>query len=958
MSSAPIRCALVLGSLLSITGHASDLAVGSFTLSNGPEYPGAKGSLAISAAPSGDSIEALNYNFSNGGRYVQSIVRLATPVTATYLRFRVNAPVAAPLSVRVVDATGQVLQFSIDRGKAAVDELGWSELSLNIATSSGHYGGANDGTLHGAVSQVAFIVNTSSASSTGTAYFRAVELLPSAPSTTTAVLPQHLVSVGNFYFGNGPEFPGATGSLVTYAPVTGSAVQALTYDFSGGGQYVSSASQPSSAVAGSYVHFRFWAPSQTPVTLQVVDESGQTLNYPIDRSALIVDNMGWSTLTQKVETAPSGSYWGGADNGVLQGGIAQVHLLADKPTTGSLTGTVYFNDLQILDHAPSQYYSPVNPAVTTFSSISFDNAASSFPGATGGLTQTALSGGDVEQTVNYDFTGGGHYVDSTMKFPAAVAGNTVRFLAKVPAGVNLMLHVDDDAGQNLVYAVTKPLSTLDDTGWVQYVVRLGQTASHWGGANDGNVHGPITLLQLMVVCTSASSKSPYNVTDVKPTGTVYLKSFLVDQEADKLDLVPNAQALASLRALGTSPMDVMALNLPNTDIADLDLAQTMGFRRVRFDLNWSDVEKSAGSYDFRGYDNFAQAAANYGLSPHALLQGNNTLYAASTSAWLATSTNISAYSNFAAAAAAHFKESDMMYELWNEPDLTGATPAGFATVVQEATTRMRAANSSATVISGGLVQVDFPYLNGLISGGALGSASSGAGIHPYAMTVAGLQAADSPENAADEQVAAANILHAAGISKPLWSSEQGASAAWYGNGLNESSQLRQALVLLRGVLAEWAVNSQEVGVYQLRDSASGYSATNGIDNFGLMDINSNDKPAKTALQLLFDAANGRTYQGLVTGDPSSLQAMKFSGSGKETVYVVWADNKDGSSAHVTTVNSCKANLDFAGNASSTTVPCVTDMLGNAISCSAIANERMSCPVSETAGPIFIRQTAN
>ncbi|MGH8256690.1 MAG: hypothetical protein ACRET0_10810, partial [Steroidobacteraceae bacterium] len=183
MLSGWIRYALLLGVVLSVSAQATDLAVNSFSFSNGAEFPGARGSLQISAAPTGDSIQALHYDFSKGGHYVQSILSLGTPVTASYLRFRINAPLAAPLSLRVVDATGQVLQFGLNRGTSATDELGWSELSVNITSSSGHYGGANDGNLHGAISQIDFIINASSASLTGTAYIRAVELLSGAPST-------------------------------------------------------------------------------------------------------------------------------------------------------------------------------------------------------------------------------------------------------------------------------------------------------------------------------------------------------------------------------------------------------------------------------------------------------------------------------------------------------------------------------------------------------------------------------------------------------------------------------------------------------------------------------------------------------------------------------------------------------------------------------------------------------
>jgi len=77
-----------------------------------------------------------------------------------------------------------------------------------------------------------------------------------------------------------------------------------------------------------------------------------------------------------------------------------------------------------------------------------------------------------------------------------------------------------------------------------------------------------------------------------------------------------------------------------------------------------------------------QAAQNFQLDSQVILSGNKTLYASSTTSWITTTTNLNAFANFAAAAAGHFKESGIVYELWNEAYMVGSTPAQFAALVK------------------------------------------------------------------------------------------------------------------------------------------------------------------------------------------------------------------------------------------------------------------------------------
>jgi len=173
----------------------------------------------------------------------------------------------------------------------------------------------------------------------------------------------------------------------------------------------------------------------------------------------------------------------------------------------------------------------------------------------------------------------------------------------------------------------------------------------------------------------------------------------------------------------------------------------------------------------------------------------------------------------------------------------------------------------------------------------------------------------------------------------------------------------------RNALNSWAMNDPLHVIYRLRDYGTRtterdpnvpgyvpYSPTNREHNFGLLATDYAAKPARKAIGQLFSAASGRQYQGMITGVPSALQAMKFTGVGKETVYVAWSGmpNFQGS---ITVLNRCNAKLDLAGNAA-TSGSCVTDVVGNPVTCTPInSNTRMICPVSTDKGPIFIRISA-
>jgi hypothetical protein len=95
-----------------------------------------------------------------------------------------------------------------------------------------------------------------------------------------------------------------------------------------------------------------------------------------------------------------------------------------------------------------------------------------------------------------------------------------------------------------------------------------------------------------------------------------------------------------------------------------------GFKRVRIDLTWSDVEHQRGIYDFSTYDTIAENARDNGIGLLFVLDYNNTLYANSTNDPITTEQNRNAFVAYARAAVTHFSSYDCEWEIWNEANFT------------------------------------------------------------------------------------------------------------------------------------------------------------------------------------------------------------------------------------------------------------------------------------------------
>jgi hypothetical protein len=172
------------------------------------------------------------------------------------------------------------------------------------------------------------------------------------------VLVDNFESVGaptGWTFSNGPEFPGATGSLTAGLGRSGSGACArLTFDMSGGGNYVS-ASRPLSQVIKNQSGLSLWArvPTGVNIVCRITDSTNQTLQYPVSRPLCARDSANWFVVTVNFSDQPS-VFWGGANDGAVHGGVKGISVLAEPYKDGAASyflpfGSVLFDDVTLVD---------------------------------------------------------------------------------------------------------------------------------------------------------------------------------------------------------------------------------------------------------------------------------------------------------------------------------------------------------------------------------------------------------------------------------------------------------------------------------------------------------------------------------------------------------------------------------------------------------------------------------
>lgn len=116
---------------------------------------------------------------------------------------------------------------------------------------------------------------------------------------------------------------------------------------------------------------------------------------------------------------------------------------------------------------------------------------------------------------------------------------------------------------------------------------------------------------------------------------------------------------------------------------DLDLIAAAGFKFVRVDFSWARNEGRKGEYNWSEYDAFTTDLEKHGLRAYYILDYSNPLYEEAVASKNPITgreehslsspqhpESVAAFARWAGAAAEHFRGRRVIWEIWNEPNIS------------------------------------------------------------------------------------------------------------------------------------------------------------------------------------------------------------------------------------------------------------------------------------------------
>jgi hypothetical protein len=157
-----------------------------------------------------------------------------------------------------------------------------------------------------------------------------------------------------------------------------------------------------------------------------------------------------------------------------------------------------------------------------------------------------------------------------------------------------------------------------------------------------------------------------------------------------------------------------------------------GFRWVRMDMYWNEIESRPGRYDFQQYELLMDSLSRNGLRAMFILDHVNPLYGPEAPR---DAGSVAAFARFAAAAASHFAGRGVIWEIWNEPNADffwkpHANVAEYARLAAAATSAIRSAAPGEIIAGPAVLHFDWSFLDACFRSGAARGWDL-LTIHPY-----------------------------------------------------------------------------------------------------------------------------------------------------------------------------------------------------------------------------------
>ncbi len=157
---------------------------------------------------------------------------------------------------------------------------------------------------------------------------------------------------------------------------------------------------------------------------------------------------------------------------------------------------------------------------------------------------------------------------------------------------------------------------------------------------------------------------------------------------------------------------------------ELELMKKAGIRHVRTDLDWNQVEKTKGNWNFERWDAFVKEAEKQGISILPILGGMQPRWASP------LIKHMDDWNTYLKTVLARYPGLTY-WEVVNEPNLGEfSNPETYAPFLTKSFRTIKNARQTATVLTGGWADIPLPYLDRMLKSGGAGGFDI-MNVHPY-----------------------------------------------------------------------------------------------------------------------------------------------------------------------------------------------------------------------------------
>jgi polysaccharide biosynthesis protein PslG len=356
-----------------------------------------------------------------------------------------------------------------------------------------------------------------------------------------------------------------------------------------------------------------------------------------------------------------------------------------------------------------------------------------------------------------------------------------------------------------------------------------------------------------------------------------------------------------------------------TEDDEMDRIKSLGMNYIRMDMRWNEVEQLRGQYVWTEFDRNMASLHDHNLKAIVILQGGNAAYSGKVRLdsrsnpygveWIEPAPTkdeeVKAFAAFAAAAVKRYGTNDVIWEIWNEPDLTifwAPKPdiEAFSRLATATCQAMRQVDPHATIIGPALAHLPriynyykADYLNAFLQSPVV-SCLDAISVHPYR------HGDETPETAQDDyRKLSKRMKHylPGGKSLLIVNSEWGYS-------LSEVTDEQQAAYALRSYLVD-AMSGVPLSLWYswkdaLHEHESDRRRWDREAHFGLVDFDGNDKPAVTVLEEILPHLKDAHIEKRIAVGNDDVYALLLRYPQDKYGLIFWRADRDGS--RLSTIN--------------------------------------------------------